>query len=171
MKRFRPAHGLEYAETIRSLQSNYIFKDDLESVNMMDDGRWTPLHNAAVAANPGLVESLLNNGAVIEAKTLAGFRPLHLACCSGSLDCVEALLHFGAVINCPTNQSKLAPIHLASKHGYPNIVKLLIENGADVHCVDSGRKTPLHFAATSGHVDPAIVLINAGAKLDAQVRA
>ena len=98
VKRSRPAHGLRFADSMRSLQSNYIFKDAHDEVNVMDDGKWTPLHNAAVAANPGLIESLLNNGAVIEAKTLAGFRPLHLACRSRSLKCVEALIHFGAKV-------------------------------------------------------------------------
>ena len=124
------------AESMRSLQSNYIFKDAVDQVNVMDDGRWTPLHNAAIAANPGLCESLLNNGAVIEAKTLAGFRPLHLACKAKSLKCVEALIHFGAKINCETYKSKVTPLHMAAQFGHPEICEMLIDKGAKVEISD-----------------------------------
>ncbi|GMH48854.1 hypothetical protein TL16_g02625 [Triparma laevis f. inornata] len=165
VKRSRPAHGKRFAESMRSLQSNYIFKDAHDDVNVMDDGKWTPLHNAAVAANPGLIESLLNNGAVIEAKTLAGFRPLHLACRSRSLQCVEALIHFGAKVQCKTGKSKLTPLHIAAEHGHPGIVKMLIDNGAQVEQLDSGKKTALHYAAENGHVDSAIVIMNHGGQL------
>ncbi|GMI46236.1 hypothetical protein TrCOL_g280 [Triparma columacea] len=119
-----------------------------------------------MAANPGLIEGLLNSGAVIEACTTAGFRPLHFACRSNSVNCVEALLHFGAIVNCKTNNSKLTPLHVAAKHGHPDIVSLLVKKGADVHAMDSGLKAPLHFAAIEGNVDAAIVLMKAGAKLD-----
>jgi hypothetical protein len=168
IKRFRPAHGQAYAEPIRSVQAQYLYKDkdDEDNVNQLDGGKWTPLHNAAMAANPGLIEGLLNSGAVIEACTTAGFRPLHFACRSNSVNCVEALLHFGAIVNCKTNNSKLTPLHVAAKHGHPDIVSLLVKKGADVHAMDSGLKAPLHFAAIEGNVDAAIVLMKAGAKLD-----
>ena len=168
VKRFRPAHGQAYAEPIRSVQANYMYKDkdDDDNVNQLDGGKWTPLHNAAIVGNPGLVEGLLNSGAVIEACTTAGFRPLHFACRSNSVNCVEALLHFGAVVNCKTNNSRLTPLHIAAKHGHPKVVDLLVKKGADVHAIDSGLKTPLHFAAIEGNVDAAIVLMDAGAELD-----
>jgi len=167
-KRFRPAHGKSYAESIRSVQANFLYKDkdDDDNVNQLDGGKWTPLHNAAISANPGLVEALLNSGAVIEACTAAGFRPLHFACSSNSVNCVEALLHFGAVLNCKTGKSLLTPLHVAAKHGHPDIIKLLVKKEADLHVLDSGLKTPLHYAAMSGHVDAAVVLIKAGADLN-----
>ncbi len=170
---YRPSHGVENAGAIRSLQGNYIFKDGggeaTGGVNAMDDGRWTALHNAAAAGNPGLVETLCNNGAVVEAKTALGFRPLHFAAASRSLKCVDALIKFGARVNgAVTNASKLSPLHIAARHGHPGIVKLLIDAGAQVNIVDSGSRTPLHLASDSGYLDAAVELINAGADMAAQ---
>ena len=107
-----------------------MFEHDVEKVNEMDDGRWTPLHNACVAANPGLVETLLNAGAVVEARTGLGFRPLHFAATSKNMDCVDACLHHGAsVVFCKTFSSLLSPLHMAAQVGHPGILTQLIEAG------------------------------------------
>ena len=71
-------------------------KDDLKKTNCMDDGRFTPLHNACMSANPGLSESLIEAGAVVEAMTLNGFKPLHFACAANSLPCVDVLVGNGS---------------------------------------------------------------------------
>ena len=191
ISRSRPAHGVDSAKSIRSVQGNYIFaslegnKQNENGVNEMDDGRWTPLHNACAAANPGLCETLLNAGAVVEAKTSLGFRPLHLAASSQSVDCVDAILHHHAsVVQCKTFSSLVSPLHLAARAGNPRVVEMLIEAGckeriggkrgelcgkpAVVNVADSGGRTPLHYAAAGGNIDAAVVILNSGGDLEAQ---
>jgi ankyrin repeat protein len=65
------------------------------------------------------------------------------------------------------------PLHVATDWpGYfpsaPDTVRLLLEHGADVHDDTGGEKpeTPLHWAASTDDVDVAVVLIDAGARLD-----
>jgi ankyrin repeat protein len=133
-----------------------------------------------MAANPGLTETLLNNGAVVEARTAQGFRPLHFACAARSLHSVEACLHAGAsVMRCKTSQSLLTPVHLAAQVGNPEMLKQLLKRGTEelimgrpytkaeiVNEKDSGGRTALHYAAASGHIDATVVLINEGGELD-----
>ena len=43
-------------------------------------------------------------------------------------------------------------LHLAAKDGRETAVDLLIARGANVHCTNMGEDTPLHVAASHGHL-------------------
>ena len=160
--RVNPCHGRESAIAMRSLQANYSFRDDLQKTNRMDDGHFTPLHNACMAGNPGLTESLVNAGGTVEAMTCHGFKPLHFACSAMSLPCVKILVDSGAKVNTSSNDSGLTPLHCAAKAGHPGIVSLLLSAGAIVDPPDAAGRSPLHYAAEKGHVDTAITLVEEG---------
>lgn len=167
LARTNPAHGVDAAASLRSLQGNSVFQGNFEEVNAMDDGRWTPLHFAAITGNAGLCESLVLANAVVEAQTRSGFRPLHLACKSRSANAVAVLLKAGAKTDSRTSSNLLTPLHFAAQYGHPGVAQLLLLEDADVNSGDSINRTPLHYAATGGHNGVAIALVKAGAKVGA----
>jgi len=95
------------------------------------------------------------------------------------------------LVGCATTQSPKPPtvkapdisIHEAAKAGDietvkqhiaagtdVNIVELLIDNGADVNGKTDEGRTPLHWAAYSGHKEIAELLIGEGAEMNAKER-
>jgi len=56
----------------------------------------------------------------------------------------------------------VCPIIAASAMGFTDIVKLLIEHNADVNTTMKSGHTALHFAAVEGHLDIAVLLLDAG---------
>lgn len=53
-------------------------------------------------------------------------------------------------VNEPLTASNLTGLHLACCKGDLEAVKLFLEKGADVDSRDTAKRTPLHFAASSG---------------------
>lgn len=67
------------------------------------------------------------------------------------------------------NHADLCPIHLASYRGYTYMLQYLIENKCDVnHTTTTLRRTALHFAVLRHKMACMLLLIAAGAKLDAK---
>lgn len=62
-----------------------------------------------------------------------------------------------------------APLFHAAYRGWCASIEFLCTHGADVNGKDSGW-TPLHLAASSGHCDAAVLLLDAGARVDARNR-
>jgi ankyrin repeat protein len=67
------------------------------NVNEANPGNgWTPLHAAAANGHTRMVETLIEQGADINAQDLAGSTPLHLAAARGHTDTISILLGYGA---------------------------------------------------------------------------
>ena len=65
----------------------------------------------------------------------------------------------------------LTPLHWAVATGVNTrmqCVSVLIEAGATVDAVNSGGNTPLHYACATGKTECAIILIDAGANVNAR---
>ncbi|GIQ81393.1 hypothetical protein KIPB_002343 [Kipferlia bialata] len=84
--------------------------DVVDAVNAYGE---TPLHYAADAALPGLIDALLMTGADANKLTAAGHSPLHLAALRGDLDCVHALFEAGGLIT-PQDEHGFTPAHFAA---------------------------------------------------------
>jgi hypothetical protein len=63
---------------------------------------WTALHSTAAVGNHELVQELIQQGSVVEARSHHGQTPLHLAAHSGSLECCSLLVAAGADLNAQT---------------------------------------------------------------------
>lgn len=147
----------------------------------------TALHEAATIGHAGIVSALLKAGAKADAAYGEGETALMLAARSGSLPTVTALLEAGAKVNAAESWRGQTPLMMAASEGHAPIVKALLDAGANpngrtveykfqsltggaggiIHDRPQGGLTPLMLAARQGALEPATLLIEKGADLDA----
>mmetsp|Transcript_21957 Transcript_21957/g.39144 ORF Transcript_21957/g.39144 Transcript_21957/m.39144 type:complete len:231 (-) Transcript_21957:251-943(-) len=93
----------------------------------------------------------------------------HSACLSNRLDLVEFLFQREPTLNVNNKDEEgWTALHSAASSGRTTIVEFLLnKTDADVNAFNSGKRTPLMYAASKGHVDVLRLLLAAGAKVDA----
>ncbi|MCL4171126.1 UNVERIFIED_CONTAM: hypothetical protein GTU68_020088, partial [Idotea baltica] len=77
---------------------------------------------------------------------------------------VKSLLESGVDPD-STNEDGLTALHQCCIDDSEEMMRLLVHYGADVNAQDSEKWTPLHAAATCGHLHLAKFLISKGANL------
>jgi ankyrin repeat protein len=152
--------------------------------NAANDLGATPLWTASLNGSLAMVKRLLQAGADPGRALIAGETPVMVASRGGYPDVVEALLANGANPNAHGARGQTALMWaVAQKH--PEVVQVLLARGADVHArsdvwsqmmavpphglpqynrmIPHGGDTPLLFAALSGDLASAKLLVAAGA--------
>jgi ankyrin repeat protein len=127
----------------------------------------TPLCKAAAAGQLRVVNYLLDHGANIDLKC-GGEAPLHHATSSGNKAMVELLLKRGADVNA-TDSTGGTALHIATQNGFRTVAEVLLSFHADPNARNAEinqRRTPLHFAASLGHIEMMKLLIGAGADVN-----
>lgn len=66
------------------------------------------------------------------------------------------------------NESEEQPLHVAAHRNRRTCLAVLLELGADANATTYNQFTPLHLAASSGHLEVCKALVKAGARLDPQ---
>jgi ankyrin repeat protein len=135
-------------------------------VNSLDDKGLTPLRRAleGVPRGPDIVRFvrlLFDNGADLHTRDKRGNTLLHFAASRGHLEVARTLLELKADVN-SVNKEGLTPLHKISRMWLtrsPDIVRLLFDNGANLHVRDNSGNTPLHLAASGGHLEAARTLL------------
>lgn len=102
---------------------------------------------------------------------------LHVACTNGSPDAAEKLLSWGANPNAYSAQHGCTPLYCAmylsqteiKQRNAAELVRLLIRHGASVHTGAHISSQPLHIAVMLGLPECARVLMQHGARADAQM--
>ena len=157
------------------------------NVNAANDLGATPLWIACENGSASLVRMLLQAGADPNRALLLGETPLMVASRSGSADVVEQLLLKGANVNARAARGQTALMWAAAQR-HPEVVKRLLAKGADVHSrsavwsqmmavpphgvplynkvIPQGGDTALLFAARSGNLASATLLVAAGANVN-----
>ena len=111
----------------------------------------TPLHWAAHANEPAIVELLLDAGADASVANRYGVRPISLASINGNAVIAEQLLDAGADPNTTAAEGETA-LMTAARTGSHELVELLLDRGADVNAAETWRgQTALMWAAAEGH--------------------
>ncbi|XP_045599551.2 transient receptor potential channel pyrexia isoform X2 [Procambarus clarkii] len=126
---------------------------------------WACLHGAA-----DLVQTLLEEGANVEARDNAGFSALHLAAESGSEEVLRVLLEGGARLGGPREwdgNEELTPLMLAARRGCVGGLEALLAAGANLNAgLNTSGETALHHAVRAASIDCIQFLINAGATVN-----
>jgi uncharacterized protein len=157
------------------------------NVNAANDLGATPLWIAAENGGAALVVALLQAGANPNVKLLLGETPLMVASRAGKAAIVEQLLMTGADVNARAARGQTALMWAAAQR-HADVVKVLLAKGADVHrrsdtwsqlmavpphgvpiynkVIPHGGDTALLFAARSGDLESARLLVGAGANVN-----
>lgn len=115
--------------------------------------------------NPRAITELLQRGFDPNALDPSGRPGLFIAVQDGSLKAAEALVDWprtNVEWRSPKDES---PLMLAAFKGHKELVRKLIARGADVN---KPGWTPLHYAATGGHLEIMLILLEEHAFIDAE---
>ena len=157
------------------------------NVNAANDLGATPLWIASGNSRASLVRALLQAGANPNLALLLGETPLMVASRSGGTDIVEQLILKGAKVNARAARGQTALMWAVAQQ-HPDVVKVLLAKGADVQirsevwsqmmavpphgvplynkAIPHGSDTALLFAARSGDLNSAKLLVAAGANVN-----
>lgn len=105
-------------------------------INVLDSNGNTLLHQAAMTADPDVIDLLIEEGADIESTDERGNTPLHAAARYGETTTVLALANAGANVDA-TNSDGETPLYLAVREGDLSMAQTLLDRGADTG-VDAG---------------------------------
>ncbi|MDR3631698.1 MAG: ankyrin repeat domain-containing protein [Desulfocapsaceae bacterium] len=103
------------------------------------------LVSAAGTGNILRVESLIKQGANVEAHAIDGWTPLTAAASAGHFEIVRLLLMAKVDINAPENGGNTA-LFWAAFHGHAEVVRLLLEHGADALKKGKNGRLPIDVA-------------------------
>ena len=155
-----------HLEIVRNLLD---LKADVDSLN--GEGL-TPSQRAVEGQREGYLDIvclLLNHGADEKVHDDSGNTLLHLAASEGHLEVARVLLGHKVDVD-SLNGKGLTPLHRASegrREGCQDLVRLFLYHGANVNVHDSDRNTPLHIAASKGHLEIARMLLEHKADVNA----
>ena len=157
-------------------------------VNACNDLHFTPLHAACEHGHAQIVDQLLRAGAHIDARNYLGMTPLYFAAQAGQQDVVKMLLRRSTrneigSFRARDNTSLLAikdnsgnsVLHVAAERGHCGVCRVIlkynvgeIEEKSLLHEANELGWTPLHVAAQYGCKSVILLLLKAGADVNAQ---
>ena len=145
----------------------------------------TPMSEAALIGSEPVIRELLSAGVNPDSPNPEGETALMLVVRTGQLDAAELLIDAGADVNAKERWAGQTALMWAGAQLQPAMVKLLLANGAEVNARSTVRQwsrkvsseprpkelaqgglTPLMFAARTGCIECAELLLDAGADID-----
>lgn len=94
-------------------------------------GKFTPLLVASRSGHSGVVGSLIDAGASVDARTTTGETALHYAAAAGSVETVERLLDRGAEVDATEHTKGQTPLMFAAALNRADVLRTLLSRGAD----------------------------------------
>ncbi|CAG0920269.1 unnamed protein product [Notodromas monacha] len=128
----------------------------------------TPLHAAAASGQLGVCKTLVELGANVNAVDAERQTALHLAAENNHSDVVKFFLNLQPDLVTTANKMGNTCAHIAAEKGSAEVIKELLK--FNKHAATSARNkssdaTPLHFAASGGHVELVKILLDNGASV------
>ncbi|MGE3507986.1 MAG: ankyrin repeat domain-containing protein [Vicinamibacterales bacterium] len=170
------ASALHWAIQVGELELAALLIRAGADVNAANDFGVTPLMVAAANGSSAAIRALLEAKADPSLGPPGRETPLMLASWTGQTEAVTALLDAGAAIDARESERQQTALMWATAQRHPDVVRLLVARGADISARtkvtsapgrpsrDKAGYTALMFAARSGDVESARVLLDAGAK-------
>lgn len=115
--------------------------------------------------NAGAIVALLNRGFDPDTRSPEGLHGLFIALRDGSVKAASALIAWPKTqvdVRTPKDET---PLMLAALKGHTDLARKLVDRGADVN---KTGWTPLHYAATGGHLAIMQMLLDEHAYIDAE---
>lgn len=125
------------------------------------------LMNAAVNGHNQTIQTLLDDGIGVNAKTRDGKTALMYAVLSDHIDSLQVLLDRGADINAKDNNGVTALIYAVADNN-TNIVQTLLDKGANVNVKNNNGATALFYAAEGNLANIVRLLLDKGADINAK---
>lgn len=128
-------------------------------------GSYEDFFSALKADRPEVVRSLLERGFEPNTPTADGLDALYVALRDGSLKSAQVLIDWPKTnvdVRTPKDET---PLMIACLRGRAVIARELVDRGADVN---KTGWTPLHYAATGGHIEIMQMLLDQSAYIDAE---
>ena len=180
------ATALHWAAYLNDLETTALLIEAGAVAGVANQLGATPLYLACENGNAALVRALLAAGASPHAALPSGETALMTAARAGSAGAVEALLEAGADVQAREATEEQTALMWAASQRHAGVVEALLDAGAEVHArsrvrpvvtahsartssdgavgvVEEGGFTPLLFAARSGDLASAELLLAAGA--------
>lgn len=145
-------------------------KDSPVDVNAQDDQGRTPLSWVAEGGHIALLQLLISRGADTNLADKSGRTPLSRAAEKGHDLKVQILLMHGANVNHnlgPGGFAAQLPVSYAAMEGKVSTVQLLTQAGAVINYENDKVAAPLVWAARNGHENVVGLLLDKGARLNA----
>eukprot|EP01133_Synstelium_polycarpum_P011503 gene11503-13419_t len=122
----------------------------------------TPLHGACYSGNSDLVDMMTTMGADVNRTNKDQVTPLHVAALNGHSRVVDILMSKGA--NCAScDRNGNTPLHCASLAGDIASITLMLSFGVvPIDVKNAQQFTPLHMAASAGHLKCARFILESG---------
>jgi uncharacterized protein len=134
-------------------------------VSLANAGSYEDFFIAIKQDNPRVITSLLNRGFDPNTPDPKGLPGLYVALRDGSLKAAQALIDWPKTKVEARTPHDESPLMIASLKGHLDMVRKLVDRDADVN---KPGWTPLHYAATSGHLAIMELLLEHHAFIDAQ---
>jgi ankyrin repeat protein len=160
------ANRLYYAALcgLRELTDHFITTHQM-NIDSRGGDHGTALNAALAKGELDIAQTLLDNGANVNAVDIKGNSSLHRAAEAGHRAVVELLLKYKADVTRAGIEHR-TPLHVAAQAAELNICQLLLEHGADVASKTRDGETPLHVACASGQLEIVQCLVRYGAAPD-----
>ncbi|KAJ5177912.1 ankyrin [Penicillium coprophilum] len=148
----------------------YLIGAKVGNVDDQDQTGLTVLHIASWRGNVKMINYILEiSSVVLESPDDFGQTPLLIAAKKGQAKAAQALIQGGANIKHQDTNEDTA-LHIASKNGNAGLARILIENRKDasLEIKNESNETPLLTATVNKYYDIAVLLIDAGADINAR---
>lgn len=159
--------GLAARETGNADIARYLISKGAD-VNTRDVLGWMPLNFAAWKGFNGMIDLLLDRGADYDSTKVSNSRMLQFAASSGSFRLFKMVLGKGKNL-LSNSETNILIMRNAVSGGSTEIVNMLLAKNIPIkNEANSFGWTPLHFAASKGHIQMIELLVKNGADLNSR---
>merc|ERR1712125_124295 len=131
--------------------ASLLLKQGIET-DIKDIHGCTCLHYAATNGNAEIVRLLISARANLMALTREGHIPMHLAAGGGHVNVLKEFLTAKVPYNYCSPKNNGTSLYYAALSGNEEIIRVLVKLGSDLFHQCNGSQTPLHAAASRGHL-------------------